>query len=181
MILNIFLLQSKHKILCFLWGKSSFLNLIVKPKLVFPALHQFEILTFLFWLCQYSDWWPVVNDAPELLGDPEVFLNQQKMVTLYSVQLLAFLVCFIARSSQKPGVPWKLQFAAESLRGSLKVQISQPHLLEIWLSRKVMTKNLHFKNHSGLYFQKAPQVILIYNQVWEPLLHCFEILKWLSL
>lgn len=67
-------------------------------------------------------------------------------------------------------------------KGFFKVQISQPHLLEIWLSRKVMTKNLHFKNHSGLYFQKTPQVILIYSQVWEPLLHCFEILnKWLSL
>lgn len=41
----------------------------------------------------------------ELLGDPEVFLNQQKKVTLYSVQLLAFLVFFTARSSQKPAVP----------------------------------------------------------------------------
>lgn len=56
MILNIFLFESKHKILCFLWGKSSALNLIEKPKLVFPALYQFEILTFPFWLCQYGDW-----------------------------------------------------------------------------------------------------------------------------
>lgn len=84
-----------------------------------------KILTFPFWLCQYSDWSPVVNDAPELLGDPEVFLNQQK-ITLYSVQLLAFLVCFIARSSQKPAVPWKLQFTAESLRGSLKYRFPSP-------------------------------------------------------
>lgn len=45
-----------------------------------------------------------------------------------------------------------------------------------------MTKNLHLKNHCGLCFQKAPQVILTQGRVGEPLLHGFEILyKWLSL
>lgn len=52
-----------------------------------------KILTFPFWLCQYSGWSPVVNDPPQILGVSGL---------LYSAQLLAFLVCFIARSSQKP-------------------------------------------------------------------------------